>query len=346
MTGTATSGHLTLEIIKLCLVCDRIACGAYRELACSAQDKELQLFWREMAAEEAKHVRFWEKVLQHPAQVLNMPGVFEHPEEVRNELQRALGKVETLLQKGCVHLSVEESLILAYRLEFYMMHPAFQVLFSLLCFLVGTSSPERAYEHHVKHFVAALSRFGPPDSSLELLGETLDRLWQENRRLARAVTRDALTGCLTRQAFREIAFHLCMLAQRQQQKVAVMMIDLDHFKQVNDRWGHQVGDLVLKTSGQIIRATLRASDVVARYGGEEFLVLMPDISDNAACQVANRIRENFAARKIEQVRCTLSAGLALGRIEGDVDACLQALVRQADMNLYQAKQDGRNRVVC
>jgi diguanylate cyclase (GGDEF)-like protein len=338
--------RMTLEIVKLCLRLDKHAHQAYQELARTAPDSELSRFWHAMAVEEFEHLRFWKEVLQHPAGLETLPRVFERPGEIIDELRDTLARVELLLAKGCARLSVEEAFTLAYRLEFYMLHPAFEVLFNLLCFLVGSPCPGQEYEQHIKRFVQALSAYGHINPTLELLGETLSRLWQENRRLAEQATRDTLTGCLNRQAFMEIALHLCVLAQRQAETVGVMMIDLDHFKEVNDTWGHQVGDLVLKATGLIIRSNLRASDVVCRYGGEEFVVLMPDVRPNVAARVAERIREMFAEQSIENVRPTLSVGVALGRIEGDVEACLYELIRQADMKLYQAKQSGRNRVVC
>ena len=338
--------QIMFEIVMLCFKLDEHAHKAYTGLARDTAEPELSRFWQEMAAEEFEHLQFWSQVLEQPAQLETLPQVFDRPTKVLRELQESLEKVQELMRPGHGSLSVEEAFTLAYRLEFYMLHPAFQVLFSLLCFLVDTPCPDRAYEQHIQSFVTALSRHGRVSPSLELLGETLERLWRENRRLARQATRDALTGCLNRQAFMEIAHHLCVLARRKGEQVGVLMIDLDHFKKVNDTWGHQVGDQVLKASGRIIRAGLRASDVVARYGGEEFIVLMPDANQRVAVQVANRIREAFAAQHFENVNPTLSAGVALGLIEEKVEDCLFELIRQADMKLYQAKQAGRNRVVC
>jgi len=334
------------EIVMLCFKLDEHAHKAYRELARGAADPELSRFWQGMAAEEFEHLQFWSQILEQPAQLETLPQVFSQPAEILRELRESLEKVQALMQPGCDNLTVEESFTLAYRLEFYMLHPAFPVLFSLLCFLVETSCPDKAYEQHIQSFVAALSRYGRVSPPLELLGETLERLWKENRRLALQATRDALTGCLNRQAFMEIAQHLSLLARRKGEKVGILMIDLDHFKKVNDTWGHQVGDQVLRASGRVIRSGLRASDVVARYGGEEFIVLMPDAHQQVAVQVANRIREAFAAQHFENVHPTLSVGVALGLMEENVEDCLFELIRQADMKLYQAKQAGRNRVVC
>jgi diguanylate cyclase (GGDEF)-like protein len=123
------------------------------------------------------------------------------------------------------------------------------------------------------------------------------------------------------------------------------MIDLDHFKKVNDEFGHNVGDVVLKCASKVIQENVRDSDVVARYGGEEFVVCMPNISLELARSVAERIRSTFAEVCFEKLTPTLSAGVAVMKIGEDIDACMQDLLKKSDDNLYRAKESGRNRVV-
>jgi diguanylate cyclase (GGDEF)-like protein len=226
-----------------------------------------------------------------------------------------------------------------------MLHPAFEVLYHLLRVLVQDPCPEDEYENHIDRFVKALSLYGKVTPALELLGETLQRLWRENKKLAERATRDSLTHCLNRQAFEEIARHLCYLSKRKNETVGMMMIDLDHFKQVNDELGHHVGDAVLKCVVQVIQDNVRDSDVVARYGGEEFIVCMPDITLDLAKAVAERVRLAFAEMRFGKLSPTLSAGVTVMGIGDDIEACIQDLIRTADRNLYQAKESGRNRVV-
>jgi two-component system, cell cycle response regulator len=125
------------------------------------------------------------------------------------------------------------------------------------------------------------------------------------------------------------------------------MIDIDHFKKVNDSYGHLVGDDVLRDVGQLLLETIRGSDIVARYGGEEFLMLLPETDDAGAETFAERIREaisvhGFNASQGTALMLTASIGVAVfpaARIESVED-----LLARADAALYRAKADGRNRV--
>ena len=125
------------------------------------------------------------------------------------------------------------------------------------------------------------------------------------------------------------------------------MLDLDHFKTLNDTHGHPFGDEVLRRLGQLLTETCRTEDVVCRYGGEEFVVLTPGLDRKAASGLAERLRRAIAALELQAgstaVKITCSLGVA------EVDATTQSsadLVRRADKALYEAKRGGRNRVVC
>ncbi len=125
------------------------------------------------------------------------------------------------------------------------------------------------------------------------------------------------------------------------------MLDLDHFKQINDRYGHLAGDYVLREVAQVIRESMRAEDLVARDGGEEFVVALPVSAPDLAIDRAERIRSSLEERGIPaagtEIRVTVSIGLAVGQL-GRPNSEL-ALIEAADRALYQAKSDGRNRVV-
>jgi diguanylate cyclase (GGDEF)-like protein len=121
------------------------------------------------------------------------------------------------------------------------------------------------------------------------------------------------------------------------------MLDLDHFKRINDTYGHSRGDEVLAAVAQVLRSTLRASDFVGRYGGEEFIILLPDTARDEACIVAEKVRAAVAAISLSTIDhpVTASQGIAtLPDDAGDADA----LIRAADRALYLAKRNGRNRV--
>jgi diguanylate cyclase (GGDEF)-like protein len=138
---------------------------------------------------------------------------------------------------------------------------------------------------------------------------------------------------------------LASLAKRNRHHIGVLMIDIDDFKQVNDRHGHQSGDELLQTIATLIRGQLRKSDLIARYGGEEFLVFLPSVKPYAAADVAEGIRKQVAEGMAEPPRVTVSVGVAVGRIEGPVEEAVQALIRTADERLLSAKAAGKNRIV-
>jgi len=138
--------------------------------------------------------------------------------------------------------------------------------------------------------------------------------------------------------------HLVAQARRQQQHVSVILFDIDLFKQVNDHFGHNVGDMVIRKVAQTMLATVRQSDVVCRWGGEEFLVVLPDCDGLAASALGEKIRAAVAALDIqangETIMITLSGGVAEYQSEGSV-----VLLNRADQALYRAKAAGRNRMV-
>lgn len=156
---------------------------------------------------------------------------------------------------------------------------------------------------------------------------------------------DPLTGVNNR---RYLDSHLAaMVAQAAAQKkqVAVMVLDIDHFKRVNDSWGHDAGDAVLRGFSARVKSALRGADLVARMGGEEFVVAMPDTTLEVARKVAERLREAvaatpFAVRDDLVIPVTVSVGVAAREQGADADA----LLRRADRALYRSKSEGRNRV--
>ena len=164
-------------------------------------------------------------------------------------------------------------------------------------------------------------------------------------RLLSLATTDELTGALNRRRSLELAREELERAERYDRPVSLAMMDLDHFKAVNDQFGHAIGDEALREVVQVMRAQLRRPDWLARYGGEELAVLFPETTLEAAMRVTERIRlavENLALmRGGKRVPLTLSAGVATWK-KGE---SLEDFLRRSDTALYAAKDAGRNRVV-
>jgi diguanylate cyclase (GGDEF)-like protein len=158
--------------------------------------------------------------------------------------------------------------------------------------------------------------------------------------------RDPLTGLHNRRYLFEVGPGTLELARRQRCQLAVVLLDLDHFKLLNDTYGHQAGDTVLQRFAALLVEALRKSDIVCRHGGEEFVALMPDIDANGAQAMLTRLLEAYEADPPEHgrrrlPRCTFSAGIALFPRHGST---LEQLLSRADRALYRAKQQGRSRI--
>ncbi|MEJ2108019.1 MAG: sensor domain-containing diguanylate cyclase [Acidiferrobacteraceae bacterium] len=162
---------------------------------------------------------------------------------------------------------------------------------------------------------------------------------------------DALTGISNRRFFERRVVEEADRWRRTRLSLSCLVVDIDHFKKINDGYGHQAGDRVLQRVARELEFVLRSSDVLARYGGEEFVLLLPDTDLPEAAEIANRIRGNIAAVEFEtaelkDVAVTASVGVAcLGPDHPDESDPGEILFRYADNALYSAKHNGRNRVV-
>jgi len=166
-------------------------------------------------------------------------------------------------------------------------------------------------------------------------------LEEANRMLAEMSSTDSLTGLLNRRAFLEASERELHRAARARQQCSVVMVDLDHFKHINDRHGHAAGDAILKTAASSLRSVLRGEDLVARWGGEEFILFLPNTDSSAALRVAEKARNTLAADDERSPGITGSFGVATHR-EGRT---LESTIAAADQALYRAKEAGRNRVI-
>ena len=158
---------------------------------------------------------------------------------------------------------------------------------------------------------------------------------------------DALTGLANRRSIDERGRIELKMARRTRTPVSVLLCDLDHFKSINDRYGHEVGDAALVGTAEVLRNALRESDALGRWGGEEFIAVLPATAERGAVEVAERMRQSIAAKRFPGLEsgATISVGVASS---GDfTDPLLEwdLLLKEADQRLYRAKRDGRNRVM-
>jgi diguanylate cyclase (GGDEF)-like protein len=177
--------------------------------------------------------------------------------------------------------------------------------------------------------------------------ERTHELAEANTRLAQLAVTDGLTGLYNHRHFHERLTLEVERSQRSGLPLSLLMLDVDHFKQFNDTFGHPAGDEVLRQLARVLADTRRANDVVARYGGEEFAVILVDTPKFTAAKVAERVRERINTHDFSEAAPRagkLSASIGVATFPDD-GADAETLVRSADTALYAAKRAGRNRVV-
>lgn len=174
-----------------------------------------------------------------------------------------------------------------------------------------------------------------------------DKLWENFHLSMQLATTDAVTGLYNRHYLTSHMDTRMDAAQKQGKDLSILMMDIDHFKQVNDTFGHAVGDKVLKEFAARVGRNIRGVDLAARYGGEEFVVMMPETPADWALMIGNRLREEIASKPFDfdlpqgEINVTVSIGVATSK-EGQTPA---QLLEEADKALYEAKESGRNKVV-
>ncbi|MDD3627589.1 MAG: GGDEF domain-containing protein [bacterium] len=334
-----------LKILDVCLQLDFFAYQIY--LGFSKEDKmfDLKKFWKEMSDEEHEHLLYWKALKKH-AEDGAIPVLFDNPEQVLSELQEVQEHLNTYMIR--IELSedpIRDSFLLAFRIEFLLINPELLYLFRILPVTgLDTRAPYEQYENHLKKFIDTLYSLVGISPELELLGTTIMKLWNENKKLMSASYEDILTGVLNRRGLCNIINPMINLASRNVYPVAVLMLDLDHFKNLNDTHGHLAGDKTLKSIGSIIKKTIRKSDIVGRWGGEEFLIFLSNVNDRTATKVAELIRKNIEKETAKYIPITVSIGIYTDLVSEDMENPLNLFIKNADSALYESKNNGRNRV--
>ena len=176
----------------------------------------------------------------------------------------------------------------------------------------------------------------------------VEQLRETQAMLRKQANVDVLTKIYNRRYFLEFALPTFNSAYRYQRNLSLILIDLDNFKEINDRYGHNNGDCILRGVADLLNQNVRSPDILARYGGDEFVVIMPETTHSEAKVCAERLKEmveeyQFQIDGEEAIYLTISLGVAC--LHHQTDKSLDDLIYRADQALYQAKVEGRNRVV-
>lgn len=176
--------------------------------------------------------------------------------------------------------------------------------------------------------------------------DAVDQNYQQS--LFRAANIDALTQLYNKKYFVDVLSKEFSFSRRTEQPLSLMMIDVDHFKKINDTHGHMAGDLVLKSVGQYLQQHLRLENIACRYGGEEFAIILRNVGDDLAGHIGERLRKAIESETIDHrgtaIKITVSIGVAT--FENNNLETIEDLIQRADSHLYEAKNTGRNKIVC
>jgi diguanylate cyclase (GGDEF)-like protein len=201
--------------------------------------------------------------------------------------------------------------------------------------LLKTDQPKDELDHLRNNLV---------DTALTI-SRLLSELEEKNRKLQELAYYDPLTGLPNRRFFFEHANLIFEEVKRYEKPLSLLVMDIDHFKKINDTYGHDVGDLVLKTFAGVLRGIVRQSDICARFGGEEFVVLLPNTDLEGAKVLAERIRTAVAKNPVEHssIVIVFTVSIGISQYRKGMQS-IDELIKEADIALYRAKEGGRNRV--
>lgn len=282
----------------------------------------------------------WQIIVRQPVRVARAASA-----ELRDELT-LLGLIAAILFAA-----------VAYRLAARVSRPVEQLARAVRSIERGDRAVAYPIEDHIPEVKLLNSAIQSMTASvlaqerkLQELNASLERLVEQrtaalklaNAELERLASSDPLTGVHNRRRFDEKLRELHLGVRRHQRDFSLLVVDADHFKKINDTWGHQVGDDVLRHLARLLGQSVRVTDFVARFGGEEFVVLLPDTPEDEGLVVAEKIRHAVATSAFPVVgSVTISIGLSSSSASDDSE---QAVLERADRGLYIAKQGGRKRV--
>jgi diguanylate cyclase (GGDEF)-like protein len=326
---------------------DDYAEDLYSELARACPEPDLAQTFAQLARDEAEHTGWWQGLLEAWEQGL-LPDAVNDTTSLTERLTVLHEELSSITSDRLGELSVDEMLALAARIEFFMIDPVFGELIDL----TEPARAERrhsAYQAHLQRLIDAIGEHYAPGTLAGLLAQTLSRTWRDNLRLAIFATHDVLTGLYNRRALYTHLPQWAAWSARYGHPLTVLLIDVDNFKDVNDRYGHGVGDRALKAIAQALRHAVRASDLIVRYGGDEFAVIAPETDADEYRNVCERILTTIRALDVrdetgERVPLSVSiGGVIASDPAGSSARRIDSLLVGADQSLYAAKRSGRDR---
>jgi len=333
-----------LKVIDLCALLEGKALGIYETLLDSAVDEKLRDLWSTMVADEKEHRDYWLR-LKELCSDGGVPEVFDEPRRYVDELQALMLRFDHIADHVKTEYHTPEVFVHTLRLEFLLLHPSFVILFNYLPREDDGMSPSRSYEQHLGKLLNSMMDYEALSPEMELLGEAIGQVWKKSEEGAIRAVSDDLTGIHNRRGLYIAMKPLAYLARREREAAGVLILEINGLKEINDAFGHKVGDRILRKAAEVVSLRLRASDVVGRFGGDDFLALLTRFDLRHFQSIGEEIATLVGEVAVGEAKVNLTVGGACAVMGEDVEEMLESLIRGADGTLDDARKEGKGCVV-
>lgn len=334
------------EILELCATTNELAGDLYASLAERCDDAGLRGTFRAMARDEDEFSNSRYELAEAWDMGL-LPDAINDTTLLESRLTAISDEVRRAITEAGVELDCPHMLALAARLELTMIDPVFDEIVNLT--EPALTNVIRGHLHtHLQRLIGAIADQYSETSLEGLLAATLSRVWEDNSQLANKMARDQLTGLYNRRVIASQLPHWLAWSARYGRPFAMMLVDVDGFRAVNDIYGHAAGDEALSALGGALFGATRASDLVIRYGGDEFAIFAPETNEQQYAQLCERLTEtvrNLFVRAPDGTRIQLTisiGGTVVTDPAGSPARSAADLIAAADRSLYAAKSAGRD----
>ena len=326
-----------LDIIGQCMLIDKLSVAFYNGLMAAGENTSLKRFWSKWASEEETHEDYWNQLISY-AQSQELPQVFDEPQKVYADLSKRAENIRAMIADISPDMTPATAFSLAYRLETNKLHPAFRTLFRSFYPLAGNPVPDAVQESTIVKFSEALKKYGAVTPELNLVADTLQLLWEQNKLLTEHATQDELTSLHNRRGFMIIASQMASLAKRKNTPLTILITDINNFRRINEKYGNAKGDEIIQLVAKVLKKMLRGSDLIARFSADNFVALLPETSQEGGQTVADKLQGELQKVGPVGMELTLTSVVLQTNIMDNVEAELQSLVRQAEYRLFMKKQ--------
>lgn len=332
------------EVVRTCWVIYQKAADAYRVLANNAMSDEISHLWRSMAEGMNKHILYWKKIHERVEKDPTVEAL-GNPHEVLDQLRDVEAKIDTIQESCTAFRSVMDYFYLAYSIEVQMVHP-------VLCSLPESvmSVPDREvvkwdYQINLKSFLEGMKKHCEPHYLHVALMDSLERMWGQNKRLAKQNSVDHVTGAYNRKFLLKVVSSYSNLAERDGHNVAIIMIGIENMDELYTTFDTKTADEVVQRFYNGIKPGIRVADIIGRYDFSSFLIYLSKVHHQYLYEIAHRFAES--TQSIHKAGFVLSVhiGGSYGPIRGEEGQRIGTYLTRARDCLMRAKFSRTQRII-